>query len=198
MISSIDHIEPTKLGSWQQVQYSALPYIAPFDCFVRIYSNPDSTANAYDIYTVNGSTVHGIRNNSFAGQYEVGETILSSGSTLDALASDNIRSREIYVKPLAESTIIPPEQAPLVIYRDHSFDMVPITHLSAKGAYYTDDALDVSVAGYTAIGVSVVTWTGWTAVALPYIRVDNKVCLVSDVSQTITNVVVRITYIRSS
>lgn len=90
-----------------------------------------------------------------------------------------------------------PLKAAEIIHKNFTFTNVPITQRSAQGAYYsTITTMDVTVAGYTPIGVSLVTWDGWVAVAEPYIRTDNKIAFVSDVSQTLNSVMLKVIYIK--
>ena len=90
-------------------------------------------------------------------------------------------------------------KAPRIIYRTYSFTNVPVTTRSGAGAYYlTGTSMNIAVSGYIPISVSVTNFDTWVGNVTPYIRPDNEtMSLVSDVSQTLGLIGIRIAYIKN-
>lgn len=72
-----------------------------------------------------------------------------------------------------------------------------ITKLSASGAYYSISEVDVSKTGYKPISCMIYYWSDVHANVTPYIYND-KLGFLSDISQTIGSISVRIVYERTN
>lgn len=69
-----------------------------------------------------------------------------------------------------------------------------VTKRSTAGVYYSQTELDVAREGLDPIGCFISYWSGISANFTPYITSSNKLGFMSDVSQTLGEVGVTITY----
>ena len=82
-----------------------------------------------------------------------------------------------------------------VKYVDRSYSNVAITTKSGSGAYYKLQE-SYTQSGYTVISVTLIGWSGATASFTPYYQANN-IAFMSDVSQTVGSVIVRVVLIKN-
>ena len=84
-----------------------------------------------------------------------------------------------------------------VKYKDYYFTNVAVTKKSAGGAYFSSTALSLNDLSNNniIIGTIILDWGGTSASFVPYAPSNNSLNFMSDISQTITQVWVRVVYI---
>lgn len=81
-------------------------------------------------------------------------------------------------------------------YKDITLNSVPLTTQSSGGAYYYNTGYvptDYNISG-NIISLMVTNWSGAAASFVPYYY-NNKISFISDISQTVTKIVLRVIYI---
>ena len=85
---------------WGNRTSVAVPFTAPADGFVQIYSNPNDSSGGYDLFTINDAIDLGIRNYLPSGASVANNAAMKKGEVLKLARESNIRSRSIYFIPL--------------------------------------------------------------------------------------------------
>ena len=88
-----------------------------------------------------------------------------------------------------------PRPANEIIYRNYTITNHAVTSRSSSGAYYSPTNYDISVSGFSPISICITSWSGLSAIVMPYIE-SGGLGFSSDISQTIGGINVRVAYMK--
>ena len=155
----------------------------------------DQNSNWININDTNiGSGVRLLYNNTSRGSF-----YYNSNNDITYLSANNSTGTggQGTLNLIGNPVMINGENLAAVKYKDYVFNNVSVEQLSGRGAYYTGTALTLS--GITSsniiIGIVLKNWNGAKASFVPYLMTSSTINIMSDVSQVINEIQIRVVYI---